>query len=122
MSLSNEDKEIKSTEPDTNVNSAVDVVTAKTCEKCGGVLEVNEVGFFKSSEVIVAYFFGAILILGNFWLMFFSGIEKPNSGGDGKSIFLVPAFVVAVLYKIKQNSRKKILKCTECSNAVEIIS
>lgn len=116
MSLNKGDKGINSMEPGITANSDADAVIAHTCAKCGGVLEVNEVGFFKPREIVVAYFLGAILIIGNYWLMFFSGADKRISSGDWKAMFLVPAFTFFILNKMRRNVRRKVHKCTKCMN------
>lgn len=81
-------------------------------------MEYRETGFFKTSEVIILYAFGVALVLGIFWLVFFSGVAKPDSSGDGKSLFLVPAFIGYGLYKIKQNLKRKITECVDCNHSI----
>jgi len=82
-------------------------------------MKIKEIGFFKIREVNTAYVVGVFLVLGYFWLVFFSGAAKPDSSGDGKSLFLVPAFVGYGLYKIKQNLKRKITECADCKYSVD---
>lgn len=49
MGISNEEKG-NSMRYDTNVNSGVDTVIPKTCEKCSGSLEVKKVGFLSQGK------------------------------------------------------------------------
>ena len=95
------------------------IAQTDTCPKCGGAMEVKEVGFFKMHEAVLLYIIGISFIAFDLWINIFANSASHTSGAIRGAIWVI-IFIGALLYKIKQNVLKKVWNCPACQNEKDV--